>query len=254
MNSEWSLDVLYKGFDDPKFQKDFKKIDDICAQVNAFADKLPGGDAKENVLTYLGLQEQIANMIYSIGIYANLRQSVNTSDSESVSYLGRLMGKMASTTKADTIAKKYIASLENLDELIVGDPLLREYEYLLKQIRDNAKYTLSDEAEEVIAKFDISGGSGWSDLQSYLTSTVQADYRGEKITLSAVRNLAYDADETVRKDAYEAELASYDKIKDSVAFSLNNIKLQVINAAEMRGFEARRCNTAYRYRRGSAYR
>lgn len=248
MNSEWSLDVLYKGFDDPKFQEDFQKIDEICEKVNSFAAGLPGGDAKENLLTYLDLQEQIAGMIYSLGIYANLRQSVNTSDSESVSYLGRLMGKMASTTKAGTIAKKYIASLENLDELIESDPLLKEYEYLLNQIKDDAKYTLSDEAEEVIAKFNISGGSGWSDLQSYLTSSVQADYRGEKITLSAVRNLAYDADEKVRKDAYEAELACYDKIKDSVAFSLNNIKLQVINEAQMRGFASPLDETLYNSR------
>ena len=236
MNEEWSLDVLYKGYDDPKFQEDFQKVDEVCEKVNAFAAGLPAGDAKENVRTYLELQEETANMIYSLGIFANLRQSVNTSDSDSVSYMGRLMGKMASTTKADTVAKKYIASLENLDELIESDSLLKEYEYLLKQIRENDKYTLSDEAEEVIAKFDISGGSGWSDLQSYLTSSVQVDYRGEKITLSAARNLAYDADEKARKDAYEAELSCYDKIKDSVAFALNNIKLQVINAAEMRGF------------------
>lgn len=34
--------------------------------------------------------------------------------------------------------------------------------------------------------------------------------------------------------AYEAELACYDKIKDSVAFALNSIKLETINAAQLR--------------------
>ena len=88
MNSEWSLDVLYKGFDDPKFQEDFKKVDEICEKVNAFAAGLPGGDPKENLLTYIDLQEQMAGMVYSMGVYANLRSSVNTSDSESMSYMG----------------------------------------------------------------------------------------------------------------------------------------------------------------------
>lgn len=245
MNSEWSLDVLYKGFDDPRFQEDFNKVDEVCGKVNAFAEGLPGGDARENLLTYIDLQEQMSGMVYSMGVYANLRQSVNTSDSESVSYMGRLMAKAAGTTKANTIAKKYIASLENLDELIESDPLLKEYEALLKRIKEDDKYMLSDQAEEVIAKFDISGGGGWSDLQSYLTSTVQADYRGEKLGLAAVRNLAYDADVQVRKDAYEAELACYDKIKDSVAFSLNNIKLQVINSSQMRGFASPLDETLY---------
>lgn len=245
MNSEWSLDVLYKGFDDPKFQEDFKKVDEVCANINAFAAGLPGGDPKENLLTYINLQEQMSGMVYSMGVYANLRQSVNTSDSESVSYMGRLMAKAAGTTKADTIAKKYVASLENLDELIESDPLLKEYEALLKRVKEDDKYMLSDQAEEVIARFNISGGGGWSDLQSYLTSTVQADYRGQKLGLAAVRNLAYDGDAQVRKDAYEAELACYDKIKDSVAFSLNNIKLQVINASQMRGFASPLDETLY---------
>jgi len=78
MNAEWSLDVLYKGYDDPKFQEDFQKVDEVCEKVNAFAAGLPAGDAKENVRTYLELQEETANMIYSLGIYANLRQSANT--------------------------------------------------------------------------------------------------------------------------------------------------------------------------------
>jgi len=248
MNAEWSLDILYKGFDDPKFQEDFKKVDEVCASINSFASGLPGGDAKENLLTYIKLSEQMSEMIYTMGLYANLRQSVNTSDSESMAYMGQLMAKAAGTTKANTIAKKYVASLENLDELIASDPLLKEYEFMLTQLKEDDKYTLSDQAEEVIAKFNISGGGGWSDLQSYLTSTVQAEYRGDKIPLSAVRNLAYDEDVQVRKDAYEAELSCYDKIKDSVAFALNNIKLQVINAAQMRGFASPLDETLYNSR------
>ena len=31
MNSEWSLEVLYKGFDDPKFSADFEKFEGIAA-------------------------------------------------------------------------------------------------------------------------------------------------------------------------------------------------------------------------------
>lgn len=248
MNSEWSLDVLYKGFDDPKFQADFQKVDEVCARLNDFAAGLPGKDAKENLLTYLRLEEQLTGLIYSMGEYANLRQSVNTSDSESVSYLGRLMSKGAGTAGAETVVKKYIASLDNLEELIESDELLKEYKYLLMRIKEDDRHMLSEQAEEVMAKFDISGGSGWSDLQSYLTSTVQADYRGTKIPLSAVRNLAYDADAQVRKDAYEAELACYEGIKDSVAFALNHIKLQVIHSSQMRGFESPLSETLYQSR------
>lgn len=32
MNSEWSLDELYKGFDDPKFAADLAKYDEMIAK------------------------------------------------------------------------------------------------------------------------------------------------------------------------------------------------------------------------------
>ena len=63
-------------------------------------------------------------------------------------------------------------------------------------------------------------------------------YRGETINLSSVRNLAYDPDPEVRKDAFEAEIACYDRIRDAVAFALNSIKLETISDCKLRGYES----------------
>lgn len=81
-------------------------------------------------------------------------------------------------------------------------------------------------------------GRSWGKLFDYLTSTLKVDYEGEVITLPAVRNLATSEDKEVRKKAYEAELASYDKIADSIAFALNNIKGQVSMLSEKKGYES----------------
>ena len=82
----------------------------------------------------------------------------------------------------------------------------------------------------------ISGGKAWGDLFSFLTAGVEVDYNGEKTTLSAIRGLAEDEDKEVRKAAYEAELACYAKIRDSIAFALNSIKAQVNTEAQLRGY------------------
>ncbi|MBQ4353819.1 MAG: M3 family oligoendopeptidase, partial [Clostridia bacterium] len=102
--------------------------------------------------------------------------------------------------------------------------------------------------EALFAKMNISGASAWSDLQSSLTSSLKADYRGESITLSTVRNLAYDPDQSVRRDAYEAELKACETIEDSVAFSLNSIKLQVLSECALRGYESPLAKTLYHSR------
>ena len=63
-------------------------------------------------------------------------------------------------------------------------------------------------------------------------------YRGTTTNLSAIRNLAYDPDPQVRKDAYEAEIACYEAIKEPVAHALNAIKLETISQCQLRGYES----------------
>ena len=116
---------------------------------------------------------------------------------------------------------------------------------MLLNIKRDSKYLLADGEEAVFAKMSISGANAWSDLQSSLTSSVMVDYDGKKIPLSSARNLAYDKDPAVRKNAYEAELKCYESIKDSVAFALNSIKLQVLSECEMRGYESPLHKTLY---------
>lgn len=238
MNEVWSLDVLYKGYDDDKFQADLAKVDVVVSEMNALSKKLEEYTTKEALHKIITALENTLSLQERLSVYCMLRQSTDTTDSDSASYLGQLSQKFSNTAKAEAIFKKYIAGVEDLNAVIEGDELLSEYRFLLEDTKKNAKYLLSDDVEEVISKFDISGGSAWEELQSYLTSTVKVDYNGEEVTLSTIRNLAYSKDAAVRKSAYEAEIAAYDKIKDAIAYSLNSIKLQVLTEAELRGYDS----------------
>lgn len=201
--------------------------DEMIAKTNEFAAKISDMQPLDALKTYIAGSESSMQLLTDMYSYAMLRSSVNTKDTEAASISGRLMAKMSATTKAETIIKKFISEIPNLDELIESDPVLKEYEFLLKNIRADQKHTMSDECEEVAALYNISGASAWSDLHSYLTSSVTADFRGEKLTLSSVRNLAYSADPAVRKEAYEAELACYEKFGILLHFrsTASNLKL-----------------------------
>ena len=238
MNQEWSLDVLYQGYQDKKFLDDMSKIDELVNKMNSVAMDLSKYEVKEALHKIISTLEEVYSLHERLGGYCSLRQATNTTDSESASYLGIISQKFSNIAKAEAMFKSYIANIVDLESLIESDELFTEYRFMLLEIKKNAKHLLNDQVEEVISKFDISGGSAWEELQSYLTSTVKVDYRGEEITLSSVRNLAYSNDAKERKEAYEAEIAAYDKIKDAVAFSLNSIKLQVSTEAELRGYES----------------
>ena len=238
MNTVWSLDVLYKGYQDEAFTTDIKKFSDLIASIKKYVSELSNQNPAEAlpiILTYLEEYEVLGAKLFS---YVTLRQSTNTTDSETTAFLGRFEELDSTLSKEKAMMDKYIAKIADLDLLIEGSEKLQGYSYLLHRIKDEAKHFLSDDVEEVIAKMNLSAGSAWSMLQQYLTSTVVVDYNGEKTTLSGIRNLAFSSDSKVRKAAYEAELASYDKIKDAVAFSLNNIKSQVNTIADLRGYDS----------------
>ena len=235
MYDKWSLDVLYTGFDDPKFQEEFKQLDEFVEKFKNTAESLADKDARTAVKDALTLTEEYQRVLYRQANYCSLRQSVNTNDGETVSYLGRIFQKNNDITPYATAIEKFLSNLPNLDEVIGDDEMLNDYSYYLHEMQKSAKYLLSEDVETAIGVMNMSGGSAWSDLQSYLTSSVKVDYKGETTTLSAIRNMAYDAAPEVRKSAYEAELAAYEKIKDAIAFSLNSIKMQDLSECKLRG-------------------
>lgn len=238
MNETWSLDELYTGYDDPKYDADVQKLNRLCEEYEAFVKTLPDLDAKDALRRGLEMEEEITELLELLVLFSSLKQQANTKDAESASRFGRVWARYTDITGAMTAFRQYVAGVENLEELIASDALLSEYAYFLRNIKKDSKYLLSEREETILAKMSISGADAWEELQGYLTSSVPVTYRGEQTTLSEVRNLAYDPDPTVRKDAFEAELACYDRIKDSVAFSLNSIKLQTINECKLRGYES----------------
>ena len=238
MNNEWSLDVLYKGLDDKKYKEDVKKLDELTEEIIEFSAKLEEGNDEEKLLAAIDYMEQYKVLSDSIVFYLFLRESVNTTDSKVVNELNIIKKKLSNISKPFTIIQKWIAGVESLDEYMDKHLKLKAYSFLINNIKKEVKHLLGDDVEEVIAKLNISAGLAWSDMQSYLTSTLEVDYRGETITIPEVRNLAYSGDSSVRKDAYEAELKAYEKIKDAISYSLNNIKTQVNTVGDLRGYKS----------------
>ena len=236
MNTEWSLEVYYKGYEDPAFAEDFELL-----QKNAQALENALGQAREQddvqgLVTVLEAKEAYAKVLFKLNEYLALRNSVDTTDGKTLDHIGRLDKINASTAKAQSAMDKYIAGVADLEACIAAHPLLTEYAFLLRNTKKKAVHLFSDEMEAMISRMNLTGGNAWSRLFDYLTSTLKVDYDGEQITLPAVRNLANDPDGAVRKKAYEAELASYAKIEGSIAYALNNIKSQVRMLAQERGY------------------
>lgn len=238
MNYEWTLEPIYKGLDDPSYEADVKKLEQAVAKFATLVEDAKNQKAEEVAETIILKEEEITELVIKLEGYLSLRQSVESENGDVMAQDSRIMRIYSGVMAQEAAAQKIFAQIVDVDELAKTSEVVAEYTFMLKEMKEKAKHLLSDEVEEMVASMNMTGGSAWSQLQSYLTSVVKVDYEGKQITLTEARNLANSPDAAVRKAAYEAELAAYEKIDDAIAFSLNNIKNQVTMLCTKRGYES----------------
>ena len=231
MSTEWSLKEIYPSFESEEFKRDFERFSNFREVFNS----LTLDDNLESIKAAIASLEEFSVLSSRLGNYINLTLTANTTDETANKYRTLFGNAYAALNSAYTKVYKFIGSVETD---ITSDENLKDYEFYFAEAKQQYKHLLSDELEDVIAKFSISGGDGWEQLFEAMTSGVEGEFKGEKVTLSEIRNMAYDADAAVRKEAYETELKMYDTIKEPIAFALNNIKQQVLTETSLRGFES----------------
>ena len=231
MSTEWSLKELYPSFESEEFKRDFERFSNFREVFN----NLTLEDNLESIKAAIAALEEFSVLSSRLGNYINLTLTANTTDETANKYRTLFGNAYAALNSTYTKVYKFIGSVETD---ITADEDLKDYEFYFAEAKKQYNHLLSDELEDVIAKFSISGGDGWEQLFEAMTSGVEGEFKGEKVTLSEIRNMAYDADAAVRKEAYETELKMYDTIKEPIAFALNNIKQQVLTETSLRGFES----------------
>lgn len=238
----WSLKELYPSFDSVEFRGDSAMILEKIEEITHFAEDnlMDSVDARGKIERYVQYDIEISKLVSKVMGFSNLTLAVDARNEAARENFSRIAMKLSDLTKPEVLFQRFILEEENLEKLIEESPLLKEHEFYLLEARRNARYMLSEGEEVLVSKLSVSGSKAWTNLQNVLTSTLLVDMEvsGKKVTLPlpAVRNLAYDKDPQVRKAAFEAEIAAYEKIEESSAAALNGIKGEVLTVSKARGY------------------
>lgn len=244
MNLNWSLKELYTSFNSEEFLEDMECLTEVIDEINKWTEIIVKDTdcAKVKLEGYVERFSVLADLITKIGSFIELSISVNTKDEEALRYSDILEKKLTKIVEAETKLNKWISSIENIDEVIKDSILLKDHEFILKEVVEKSKYLLTDREEAIIANMQNTGSNAWGKLKDNLISThkveINEDGKIKEYPLTVVLNMAYDKDEKVRKRAYEAEIASYTKIEEGVAAALNGIKGEVLTICEFRGYKS----------------
>ena len=237
MELTWDLEVLYKGYEDPKYIEDSKKIIEL---INiAKEEKLDINNKVLSIEKHLEMELEISKLIRELFSYNNLRVSTNVNDYAALAEMGKLRLALQETVASNVAFTKFLKDVD-LDALANLSEVIKNHLFVLKEEQSEALHMLSDSEEILASKLQLVGSSGWSQLQGNLTSNLVIDVLGygNNLPLPSVRNMAYSADANLRKVAYEAEINAYKRIEDAVAMALNNIKREVNIMMPLRHYES----------------
>lgn len=236
MNTTWNLDVMYKGYDDPKYINDIKKVEETIKNIKNLV--LDENNPIKTIEASLILTEELNTLLMELFSYSSLRSSTNVNDFEAMTEMGKLQIMLQETVESDVKFQTYLTKFD-LDSLAKESEVIKTYLFLLKKQQEEATHMLSEKEEILASKLQMVGSNSWSDLQSQLTSNIMIKVEGfdEEMPLSAVRSLAYSANKEERINAYNAEINAYKQIDSAVAMALNNIKREVNIMMPLRGYE-----------------
>ena len=236
MNDRWDLSYLYKDFDDKAFRSDLASLkEDVEKSVALLEDaSLTPLDRLEKAVTG---SEAMSARVDRLANFIQCTLAVDATNEKANVAMDQLMDAFTALELASSALTRCVAETENLEQLIASSDILRPAAFALREMKEKAAHLIPPEIEPWILEMQLSGGEAFSQLRDKLDSTLVVDYRDEKLPLAAVRGKAYDPDPAVRRDAYEAEIASYAKMELPMSYCLNSIKKEARTLAKAKGYD-----------------
>ena len=238
MYETWDLAPLYKDFDDPRFTEELTYLQQKSDELIQFVGQLSTTEPLEGLRRGTALLEAIEVATDRLALYPRLRIAADASDSQAIRWQERISSITAAVTGAQASYKQWAGSLPKLMELLKQDEILQQYRFYYSQIAHSVSHLMSSQQEQAVAAMNISGGKAWANFRGAMIGSATAQFRGQTMTLTSLRHKAGDPEQTVRREAFQAELDACRSIALPLAHAMNATKQATITECNMRGYES----------------
>ncbi|MDQ0193660.1 M3 family oligoendopeptidase [Paenibacillus wynnii] len=244
MNLTWNLDSLYTSFYSEEWKADRERLKHHIQALKEWT-VLSSNDRNEPstlIEEFLKRNNAFKSVFACLSCYLELILSADSRNTEAMDMLDDIEGEGAEVVNACVGFSKWLTAVDGLGEIVDCSPYLIEHRFYLNELLRQSKYVLSEEVEAVIARLQSTGSKAWQRLYMNSVSNVLVDVEVEgesrRLSLSELRNMAYDTNSTLRKAAYYAEWEAYRSIAEVSAASINGISGEALTIYGMRGYES----------------
>jgi oligoendopeptidase F len=230
LTSNWNLNFIYKGYDDPNIEEDLKFAEDLADELSSnYKGKILSGELSSQELNKLLQQmEEVFSKITITGAYSFLLFSQETTNDDFKALYDRMQQKNVEISNKLLWARLEIGKMEEeVAKRYLGDPQVKNYHHLIQVERLNKPYLLSESEEKILAEKNLVGALAWYNFYSEFTAAFkfELEIEGEMKTLSTgeIYPLFRDSRPEVRKAAFQTYYQKYADNQIPITHSFNNI-------------------------------
>lgn len=233
----WTLDNVYPGLDSPAFQADFQRSGEMIAALEAFVrEKVAPTGPQTDPRTLAALAGELIDrynetvtLAFTVNAYIASFVTTDSFNKQALKLDSEFDQVLVRLRQVGVVTAGWLGRIAPvLPKVIELDPRAKAHAFYLMETAEQSKYLMSEAEESLAAELSLSGATAWARLQGTITSQLTVDFeldgKTQKMPMPALINLRSHPDESVRRRAYEAELAAWETVKEPLAAALNGVK------------------------------
>jgi len=240
----WELGRLYRGLDDKQIDKDLIRMAEEVETfrqnyVPSVKSQMGAGTLAKALEDYQALQRRGLRPY----LFAQLSFSVDGTSSLAKSLMAKVQEAWSRNTEQLLFFELALMKMEeHAFAALLASPELLEYRHYLNNLRELAPYVLSDEAEQIIKRKDLTGKEAFVQLYEEITGEMSFNYTmpGEEkprsVSGEELMALLYHPDAQVREESFTTFLDGHAQQATVLSACFNNLLLDHGRECELRGY------------------
>ena len=249
----WDLSNVYPGLESEALKSDVKRLKGLLDDLDGYLAERQiarGGPVSEDpdrlaavMGGYLDRMNAILRLGATLRSYLHSFVATDSYDNTARRLMSELEPLLVHTERQQVLFRGWIGTVAQvegaLDAALSQEGAAQEHAFYVRETAEQSRYLMSEAEESLASELSLSGSRAWQQLQGVVTSQLKVpferDGQVEELPITVLQNLRRDPDAAVRRRAYEAELAAWERVREPLAACLNGVKGAVGTLNRRRG-------------------
>ncbi len=200
--TSWNLGNLYESPDDPKLKNDLESADTLIQELKTYRSKITSL-APTQLLQLIQTWEDLTFLLHKVGLFADLLESTHIGDATITRFSKKIDETLVAKGQEIIFLEVELSRLSDEQwHTYLNSKDLKPYHAFLKVLSTEAKHTLSEAEEKILAEKNQTSTAALRHLFKITTDTLTFDWEGQSLTLDEISAKMRDPEREIRKKAF----------------------------------------------------